>query len=146
MSGSMRIWLRPGEKIYLNGAVLKADRKVALELLNDATFLLESHVIQPENARTPLRQLYFVVQAMLIEPAGAAAAKTLFEPMIAATRGAFLNADIRTGLDSVGRLVGGDRPFEALRTLRGLFPLEAAILAGDEARAGGADVLTTQAA
>jgi len=40
VSKSMHISLRPGEKLYLNGAVLRADRKMSLELLNDATFLL----------------------------------------------------------------------------------------------------------
>ncbi|OYW35186.1 MAG: hypothetical protein B7Z45_06885 [Azorhizobium sp. 12-66-6] len=39
----MQLTLRPGEKIYVNGAVLRVDRKVTLELLNDVTFLLESH-------------------------------------------------------------------------------------------------------
>ena len=37
----MHITLRPNEKIYINGAVLKVDRKVSFELLNDAVFLLE---------------------------------------------------------------------------------------------------------
>ena len=37
---SLRIFLRPGEKVFLNGAVLRADRKVSLEVLNDVSFLL----------------------------------------------------------------------------------------------------------
>ena len=64
----MHISLRAGEKIYINGAVLCADRKVSLELLNDATFLLEAHVMKVESATTPLRQLYFIVQIMLMNP------------------------------------------------------------------------------
>ena len=44
------------------------DRKVSLEFLNDVTFLLESHVIQVEDTTTPLRQLYFIAQTMLMEP------------------------------------------------------------------------------
>ena len=32
----MHITLRAGEKLYLNGAVLRADRKVSIELMNDA--------------------------------------------------------------------------------------------------------------
>ena len=69
MKKAMHISLRPGEKLYVNGAVLRVDRKVSVEFLNDVTFLLENHVILPEEANTPLRQLYFVVQTMLIEPA-----------------------------------------------------------------------------
>jgi flagellar protein FlbT len=131
MSGSMRLSLRPGEKIYINGAVLRSDRKVALELMNNATFLLESHVIQAAEANTPLRQLYFVVQTMLIDPEGAAAARRMFAGMISPLRKAFLNAEVLTGLEAVERLVAADRGFEALKAIRGLFPVEAAILSGE---------------
>ena len=74
----MHLSLRAGERIYINGAVLRVDRKVTLELMNDVTFLLEQHVMQPEQATTPL-QLYFIVQIMLIEPAKAEQARNLFE-------------------------------------------------------------------
>jgi flagellar biosynthesis activator protein FlaF len=56
---------RAGERLYLNGAVIRLDRKATIELLNDAAFLLETPVIQASEATTPLRQLYFVVQMML---------------------------------------------------------------------------------
>lgn len=65
----MSLHLRAGEKLYLNGAVIKVDRKVSIEILNDVTFLLASHVMQPADATTPLRQLYFVVQSALMDPA-----------------------------------------------------------------------------
>ena len=42
----MCISLRGGERIYVNGAVLRVDRKVTLELINDVAFLLESQVMQ----------------------------------------------------------------------------------------------------
>ena len=45
------------------------DRKATIELLNDATFLLETHVMQASDATTPLRQIYFVIQVMLMDPA-----------------------------------------------------------------------------
>ena len=66
MKAALRLGLRSGEKIYVNGAVLRVDRKVRLELLNDATFLLEAHVMKLEDATTPLRRLYFLVQAVTL--------------------------------------------------------------------------------
>jgi len=42
----MILSLRSGGKVYVNGAVLRVDRKVNIELLNDVAFLLESHVLQ----------------------------------------------------------------------------------------------------
>ena len=67
----MFIHLKRGGKLYVNGAVLRVDRRTSLEFLNDVSFLLENHVMQAEDARTPLRQLYFIVQSMLIDPANA---------------------------------------------------------------------------
>ena len=64
----MNITLRAGEKLYINGAVIRVDRKATIELLNDVTFLLENHVLQASQATTPLRQIYFAVQVMLMDP------------------------------------------------------------------------------
>jgi flagellar protein FlbT len=124
----MNIWLRAGEKLYINGAVLRVDRKVSLELLNDATFLLEAHVMQAADATTPLRQLYFVVQLMLMDPSDLAAGKDLFRTSIEKLREAFENAEALAGLKSVESLVAAGRNFEALKTLRNLFSVEDSIL------------------
>jgi len=64
----MLISLKRGERIFVNGAVLRVDRKVTIELMNDVTFLLEHHIIQPEEASSPLRQLYLAIQTILISP------------------------------------------------------------------------------
>ncbi|MFG1397369.1 flagellar biosynthesis repressor FlbT [Roseixanthobacter pseudopolyaromaticivorans] len=128
MSKTMQISLRPGEKIYINGGVLRVDRKVTLELLNDVTFLLESHVMQVEDTTTPLRQLYFVAQAILVDPVNAATARTLFFQQLAALFGSFSNQTVLLALDGVAQLMEGGRTFEALRTLRALFPIEDEIL------------------
>jgi flagellar protein FlbT len=129
MSGSIRISLRPGEKIYVNGAVLRADRKVSLELMNDVTFLLESHVLHAQDATTPLRQLYFVVQTMLVDPSAAAAARLMFDEMLPRFLASFENAEVLSMLQSVAALVAAGRDFEALKAIRSLFAVEAMILA-----------------
>jgi flagellar protein FlbT len=125
----MHISLRSGEKIYLNGAVVRVDRKVSIELLNDVTFLLEAHVMQPQDTNTPLRQLYFVVQTMLIDPVGLEGAREMFKNSIGLMMEAYDNAQIVAGLRAVKLFVEQDRRFEALKTIRNLFPDEAAILA-----------------
>ncbi len=137
----MRLSLRAGERIYINGAVLRVDRKVAIELMNDATFLLESHVLQAEEATTPLRQLYFAAQTLLIEPAKAQAARALYDGIRDGLLAATGEPALREGLASADALVAAGRLFEALKMIRGLYPLEAALLAADAAafrRPGGA--------
>lgn len=127
---SLRISLRAGERIFVNGAVLKVDRKTSLEFLNDVTFLLESHVMQTHEAKTPLRQLYFIVQMILIDPANAAAAHEMFAKTHRLLLASFSNAEVLAGLAEIGDMVGRDRPYDALKKLRSLIPLEDAILAG----------------
>jgi flagellar protein FlbT len=125
----MNLSLRANEKIYINGAILRFDRKVSIELLNDATFLLEAHVIQPEQTTTPLRQLYFVVQSMLIEPKHLGAARILFGRMLMDTAGIFEDATVLRGLQRIDALIAEERYFEALKQLRALYPAEATVLA-----------------
>lgn len=128
MSKPISVSLRAGERIYINGAVIRADRKVTLELMNDVVFLLEAHVLQADQTTTPLRQLYFVLQAILMDPPNADAALNLFRQVHASTLASFSSEAVAAGLKNVGELVDAGRVFDAMRTIRALFSIEAAIL------------------
>lgn len=130
MTKPFSISLKSGERIFINGAVLRVDRKVSIEFLNDVSFLLEAHVMQPEQTTTPLKQLYFIVQTMLMDPANTGAAKELFESAVLKLHGALLSKELQSALTDVHRLVHNGRNFEALRTLRRCFPKEDEILRG----------------
>lgn len=123
----MQLSLRAGEKLYLNGAVIKVDRKVSIELMNDVTFLLEAHVMTPEQTTTPLRQLYFTIQVLLMDPNCEAGPQA--EGMVNRLLDAFENAEIKAGLTQVRDLLAARRRFEALKTIRRMFAVEAQILA-----------------
>lgn len=125
---SMHLSLRSGERLFLNGAVLRVDRKVTLELLNDATFLLENHVLQVEDTYTPLRQLYFAAQAILMDPQNALASRALFDSMANELRGVLSSLELRNGVVEAQKQVAADRTFHALKTLRSLFDDEAELL------------------
>ena len=126
----MKISLRAGERIYINGAVLRVDRKVSLELVNDVMFLLETQVMQASDATTAMRQLYFIVQLMLMNPTDVGAAASLYAQHHAALLAVCENREMLDGLAAIDEMVGGTRYFEALKRIRALFPLEQAILAG----------------
>lgn len=132
MKNTLKISLKANEKIYLNGAVIRADRKVSLELLNDVQFLLESHVIQPEQASTPLRQLYFILQIMLMDPIGAADAREMFRRSLPLLLATFEDPEILANLKQVDRLVAEDHVYEALKTIRSLYPIEKRVMAGND--------------
>ena len=132
MKSTLRISLKSGERIFINGAVLRVDRKVALEFLNDVTFLLENHVLQPEDATTPLRQLYFIAQMILINPDGKEQSTALFRKSVSMLLNCFENEEILAELKRVDGLVAAGRAFDALKAIRGLYPTEDRILNDQE--------------
>ncbi|MGI6851708.1 flagellar biosynthesis repressor FlbT [Mesorhizobium sp. 1B3] len=131
MKNTLKISLRANEKIYLNGAVIRADRKVTIELMNDVQFLLESHVLQPQDAVTPLRQLYFMTQMMLMNPEGANEAREMFRKSLPLLLANFSNERIKASLKHVDQLVNEDHVYDALKVIRSLYPIEAQILGGE---------------
>jgi flagellar biosynthesis repressor protein FlbT len=114
----MIIHLKKNEKIFINGAVIKLDRRGSIELLNDAQFLLASHVLQVEDAKTPLRQLYFIVQTMMIDPANSELTSTLLQSHIDQLLTVINNPDYVSLLKGIQALVERTEYFEALKLLR----------------------------
>jgi flagellar biosynthesis repressor protein FlbT len=130
MTKPFSISLKQGERIFINGAVVRVDRKVSIEFLNDVSFLLEAHVMQPEQTTTPFRQIYFIVQTMLMDPSNISAATQLFESTYTALSRALSSPDLLASLAEVRGFVDAKRYFDALKTLRGCFAREDEILRG----------------
>jgi flagellar protein FlbT len=130
MKNTLKISLKANEKIYINGAVVSVDRKTTIELLNETQFLLESHVMQPEQASTPLRQLYFILQIMLMNPGNADQARGMFRRSLPLLLDSFRNEHILSSLKHIDRLVAEGHVYDALKTIRGLYSLEDEILYG----------------
>ncbi len=124
MSGTIRISLRAGERVYVNGAVIRVDRKTTLEFLNNVVFLLENHVMQEEDATTPLRRLYFTVQKMLIEPASGFSARQEFYRLYLELLPVHEGTPVANALSHVRALVNMGRNFEALKQIRRLYEAE----------------------
>ena len=118
MTGTLQIGLRAGEKIYINGAVLRVDRKVRLELMNDATFLLGTHVMQLSEATTPLRQIYFLVQGLLMDPNVKGQLLVPIETAIQAVLQDNPGDNVRGLLAAAGRHIHQGAPFDALKLIR----------------------------
>jgi len=137
---TMRITLKPHEKLFLNGAVLRVDKKTTIELLNDATFLLNSHVLQVEETTTPLKQLYYAAQMALMEPSHAEEALNLFAGMLHKLTCTVSDDIILEALQECSCLLAQRRIFEMLKIIRMLFPREAEIL---EETAGKVAVIST---
>ncbi|MGD9783063.1 MAG: flagellar biosynthesis repressor FlbT [Hyphomicrobiaceae bacterium] len=127
MANPFRISLKSGERLFVNGAVLRTDRRVTLELLNDVTFLLEQHVMDEAEARTPLARLYVSIQQIIIDPLDATrlrqAALEQLAVMLASARPG--TSAMAAGYQRIGEALSLGRPFEALKLIRLLLPHEA---------------------
>ena len=87
MKNTLKISLKPNEKIYINGAVIRVDRKVTIELLNDVQFLLESHVMQAERGVDAAAPALFHPAGHADEPERRARGARHVPPLAAAAAG-----------------------------------------------------------
>ena len=120
----MKIHLKRNEKLFLNGAVIRLDRRGSIELLNDAQFLLEAHIMQQEDAKRPLEQVYFIVQTMLMDPGNAQMVMHLFRAFAGKLRALARSRAYMTCLENVEQLVESADYFGALKMLRRSFELD----------------------
>jgi flagellar biosynthesis repressor protein FlbT len=128
MKSTFKVALRANERLYINGAVITCDRKTCIEFLNDVNFLMENHVMQAGQATTPLRQLYFVIQVMLMSPHETGTAMDLYRVQLPATLNAFSHQGILSQIKDADRLVHEERYYEAMKALRAVFKLEHEIM------------------
>lgn len=67
----LSIELRPGEKLFINGAVIaNGDDRTHLQVLNDAAILRERDILTEAVADTPCKRAYWLVQSMYMDPSG----------------------------------------------------------------------------
>lgn len=128
MSTPTRVTLRPGERIFVNGAVLSWDGRGSFDILNDVPYLLERDILHAQQTVTPLRQLYYILQTMVLEPGGVEDARNIYKQTMDALTEAFINEDVLIGLAIVRRQVAEGTIFAALKTLQSLVPIEDRIL------------------
>jgi len=64
---TLRISLRNGEPVIVNGAVLRSVGRTDLIVENNATILRGRDVMKPEEADSPARQLYFACMMAYID-------------------------------------------------------------------------------
>jgi flagellar biosynthesis repressor protein FlbT len=132
MSKTTTIPLQAGQKIFINGAVVRADRAMTLELLNDVPYLLEHQIMQVRETTTTLRQLYYVLQTMIMDPSSAASARDVFECSSKWLVDAVVNKELLTGVIIAREQVAQGRTFDALKMIRDLIPIEDGILSAGQ--------------
>lgn len=120
MKNPFKISLRPNEKIYVNGAVLRFDRRTSVEFLNDVNFLLEAHVMQLEDAVSPLQHLYYIIQVMLIAPGNIGLNRVVYSRQLELLRSECKEGITEEFICEIDHLVGAGKYYEAMKHIRAI--------------------------
>jgi len=65
---TLRISLRDGEKVVINGAVIRASGRTDLAIESKVTILRVREIMAPAEATTPARSLYFHTMLAYLDP------------------------------------------------------------------------------
>lgn len=129
MSGLV-LKLRPSERIMINGAVIEnGDRRTRLNVLTpNANVLRLRDAIHPDEANTPVKRVCYIAQLLLAgEAEPEAARKQLFQG-IEQLGQVFMGAESSNHLVEAKAQLQQGNDYQALKFLRFLLPLEAALM------------------
>ena len=124
----LRIALRLGEKIIVNGAVLSASGRCELVVENNATILRGREVMTPQEANTPARRLYFACMMAYIDETGGAAHSEDIVALLGELIDAFASTEAKTLCVRFAQKVASGEYYKALADCRKLIDYEAEAL------------------
>ncbi len=124
----LRISLRDGEKVVVNGAVLRAVGRTQFFIENKASVMRGSDVMAPEEATTPARQLYFHTMMAYVDPAGSGEHKEQILATLQKVMALLPSAEAAAICASFAAKAAGLQFYKALTDCRKLMSLEAETL------------------
>ena len=128
----LKLKLGANERLIVNGAVLvNGAYRTTLLVRNFAHIMREKDVLQEEDANTPTKRLYFLVQAMLMQPPPSAALMDTYRTAYRQLAAAFVRQDNVALLRDVDALVAEGDFYKALVRLHPLIEYEAGLLKVD---------------
>lgn len=121
----LKLSLKPGEKFVLNGAVLaNGDKRTSLIIQNKACVLREKDIMQPEDANTPARRIYFPIMMMYLDPSADEHYYNDFALRMTEFMGAIRNRTALAQCVEISRDVMGGNYYRALMNCKKLFEFE----------------------
>ena len=121
----LKLSLKPGEKFVLNGAVLtNGDKRASLVVQNKACLLRERDIMQPEEATTPARRIYFPIMMMYLDSGETEQYHTEFALRMTEFMGAISNGAALAQCVEISRDVLGGAYYKALMGCKKLFDFE----------------------
>lgn len=123
---TLRISLRDGEKLIVNGAVLRAVGRTDLCVENNVALLRGREVMSPDDAVTPARRLYYACMIAYIDPQGANAHHDQIVRYLHDLIGALESHEAKAACASFARKVATGDFYRALGDCRALIDYETA--------------------
>lgn len=121
----LKLSLKPGEKFVLNGAVMtNGDKRASLVLQNRACILREKDIMQPEQADTPARRIYFPIMMMYLDPDETEQYYNDFALRMTEFMGAIRNKQALAACVEISRDVMSGGYYRALMLCKKLFEFE----------------------
>jgi flagellar protein FlbT len=121
----LKLSLKPGERFVLNGAVLaNGDKRTSLIIQNKACVLREKDIMQPEDAATPARRIYFPIMMMYLDPGQDEAYYNDFALRMTEFMGAIQNRTALAQCVEISRDVMSGNYYRALMACKKLFDFE----------------------
>lgn len=121
----LKLSLKPGEKFVLNGAVVQnGDRRGVLVLQNKASVLREKDIMQPDEATTPARRIYFPVMMMYLDEAAAERQYEEFATRLTEFMGVVRNPEVLGDCIAISKHVMAREYYKALMLSRKLIEYE----------------------
>ncbi len=125
---SLKLTLRPHEKIIIGGAVIRNGNKHAEFLVeNSVPILRQKDIITEANADTPARRIYFVVQLMYID--GENRESYINTYLGLSQEMAEAAPSTRSYLAQLSELIAVSQFYQALKTARQLIEYEKELIA-----------------
>lgn len=122
----LKLSLKPGEKLVLNGAVVEnGDRRATLILQNKASVLREKDIMQEHEADTPAKRIYFPVMMMYIAQTAEREIYEQFVLRMTEFMNAIVNPEVLAECVSVSRDVMAGEYYKGLLRCRKLIAYEA---------------------
>lgn len=122
---TLRISLRDGEPVIVNGAVLRARGRTELHLENEATILRGRDVMKPEEATSPAKRLYFACMMAYIDPSNPEKHRPAVLEGLEALLGALVSREAKSVCVSFAQKVASGNFYAALADCRWLIAYEA---------------------
>ncbi len=121
----LKLSLKPGEKLVLNGAVLtNGDKRASLIIQNKACLLREKDIMQPEEAVTPARRIYLPIMMMYLDAENGEQYYNDFALRMTEFMGAISNREALAICIEISRDVMAASYYKALMLCKKLFEFE----------------------